>query len=239
MVDKAFEDFLREIVGDKVFESFKMKDTEDWLYMALQFEAKKREIEIKSPRYITLRLPLSLIELCEKLNEMQIQDAVSASKYAELVEIVCDKLKLSKVVFFYMFGKTLQRTVDHVKFLFRETTIREVDIILMVGGFSESQLLQQALKEAFPNKEIVVPLNPSSCVLRGALMYDHTPLTINGRILKYTYGVNAYTKFKEGIHQDQKRIITDAGLKCTDNFSIFVTKNTVVKSSEMYLKKKI
>ncbi|XP_060584683.1 heat shock 70 kDa protein 12A-like [Ruditapes philippinarum] len=197
IVNKAFEDFLTEIFGDTVFESFKMKETEDWLYMALQFEEKKREIEIKSPRYTTLRLPVSMIELCERLSGIQIQDAVAASKYAELVDIVRDKLKLSTVVFFYMFGQTLQRTVDHVKSLFIDKTIREVGIILMVVGFSESQLLQQALKEAFPNKEIVVPLNPSSCVLRGALMYDHTPLTINGRILKYTYGVNAYTKFKE------------------------------------------
>ncbi|XP_060584105.1 heat shock 70 kDa protein 12B-like [Ruditapes philippinarum] len=145
LVNKAFEEFLREIVGDLVIESFKMKDTEDWLYMSLQFEAKKRQIEIKSPRYITFRLPLSLIELCERLNGMHIRDAVAASKYAEIVDIVRDKLKLSKVVFFYMFGQTLQRTVDHVKFLFRETTIREVDIILMVGGFSESQLLQGKL----------------------------------------------------------------------------------------------
>ncbi|XP_060585137.1 heat shock 70 kDa protein 12A-like [Ruditapes philippinarum] len=169
---------------------------------------------------------------------MHIRDAVAASKYAEIVDIVRDKLKLSKVVFFYMFGQTLQRTVDHVKFLFRETTIREVDIILMVGGFSESQLLQQALKEAFPNKEIVVPFNPSSCVLRGALMYGHTPLTINGRILKYTYGVESCIDFKEGHHPDKKKINTDAGFCCEDKFSIFVAKDTVVKSNDTYIKKR-
>ncbi|XP_060590802.1 heat shock 70 kDa protein 12A-like isoform X1 [Ruditapes philippinarum] len=237
MVNKAFEDFLKEIVGDTVFESFKMKETEDWLYMALQFESKKREIEIKSPRYITLRLPFSLIDLCEKVNGIQIQDAVAASKYAEIIEIVGDKLKLSKVFFFYMFGQTLQRTVDHVKSLFREKNIKEVGIILMIGGFSESRLLQQALKEAFPNKEIVVPLNPSSCVLRGALIYGHTPLTINSRILKYTYGTESNTKFKEGYLPDQKKMNSDAGIRCKDIFAIFVGKNTVVKAKDTYFKK--
>lgn len=229
MVNKAFEGLLRDIVGEMALKSFMNDKTEDWLYMSQQFEAKKREIEIKSPRYITLRLPVALIELCEKYNGMQFQDAVAASKYAELVEMDRDKLKLSKVVFFFMFEQTLQKTVDHVKSLFKDTSIRDIDIILMVGGFSESPLLQQALKEAFPNKELVVPSNSSSCVLRGALMYGHSPLTISERILKYTYGVACLAEFREGHHPERKKIITDYKIYCEDVFGIYVTKNTRVK----------
>ncbi|XP_045206965.2 heat shock 70 kDa protein 12A-like [Mercenaria mercenaria] len=236
MVDKAFEDFLGELVGENVFETFRLKETEDWLYVLRDFEAKKREIRIESARFINMRFPVSLIELCEQEKRMKFQDVIASTRYAEIVELKLDKIKMSKIIFFYMFGPSIQSTVNYVKSVFNDMSLRNVNVILMVGGYSESPLLQEAFREAFPQKRVVIPPCPSSSVLRGALIFGHNPLTVSERILRYTYGVGTSRSFIKGTHPESKRFSTDTGDRCCDLFHIFVTKHWIVKTGETQVK---
>ncbi|XP_053400254.1 heat shock 70 kDa protein 12A-like [Mercenaria mercenaria] len=236
MVDQAFKDFLRELVGENVFETFELKETEDWLYMVRDFEAKKREIRIESERFISMRFPVSLIELCEQEKRMKFPDIIASTRYAEVVEVKRDKIKMSKVVFFYMFGQSIQSTISHVKSVFNDMSLRNVNIILMVGGYSESPLLQHAVHEAFPAKKVVIPPSPSSSVLRGALIFGHKPLAVSERILRYTYGVDISLPFVEGTHPESKRFSTDEGDRCRNIFESFVTKHQIVKTGKTQVK---
>ena len=47
--------------------------------------------------------------------------------------------------------------------------VKDVKIILMVGAFSESPLLQDAIRKAFPDRQMIVPQNVGVAVLKGTV----------------------------------------------------------------------
>jgi molecular chaperone DnaK (HSP70) len=49
--------------------------------------------------------------------------------------------------------------------------------ILMVGGFSECPLIQDAVQAAFPDKRIIIPEDAGMSVLKGAVLFGHRPDT--------------------------------------------------------------
>ena len=87
-----------------------------------------------------------------------------------------------------LFKESIDKTVLHVQSLLRDRNARDVKAILMVGGFSESPMLQDVIKKAFPRLRIIIPNEASSSILRGAVIFDHDPasITCTHRVLKKT-----------------------------------------------------
>lgn len=83
--------------------------------------------------------------------------------------------------------------------------IDKCSIIFLVGGFSESKYLQARIKERFSSYKVAVPPHPVAAVVRGAVEYGLDMDTIKTRVLKWTYGVEAYEKFKEGIDPHSRK----------------------------------
>jgi hypothetical protein len=44
----------------------------------------------------------------------------------------------------------------------------------MVGGFSESTILQEHIKKGFPDKNLFIPKEAGLAVLKGAVIFGHT-----------------------------------------------------------------
>ncbi|XP_053408416.1 heat shock 70 kDa protein 12B-like isoform X2 [Mercenaria mercenaria] len=237
MVDKAFENFLCDLVGETVFKTFKQLKTEDWLYMIREFEYKKREAGIDSGEKVVMHFHASLTDVFvnKQQTHMTIKDAIAASTYAETVEIKRDKLKISHSVFETLFEESLHHTVEHLKRLLKDERMADVRTILMVGGYSESPLLQRAMKSAFPEMQVVIPQGASSTVLRGALIFGHNPASITERILRYTYGTDIAVPFLVRKHPQNRRVKTDVGVRCKDVFDILIVKGTKVKIGEMQI----
>lgn len=72
-----------------------------------------------------------------------------------------------------------------------------VDLVFMVGGFSESPYLKAEIKGRFEKDglQILVPRRPQVSVIRGACMFGLNPRSITSRISKKTYGINTLTTF--------------------------------------------
>lgn len=142
-----------------------------------------------------------------------------------------EKLKLKESLIKMWFSDVCNSIVTHVRNL---VDTHNIEIILMVGGFSESLFLQETMKEAFPNKSIVVPNEASLAVLKGAVLFGHNPSTIVSRVAKFTYGVN--TLIPVGDVQsisDKTRIQTICGVSYeTDVFHKHVTKGDTLKIGE-------
>ncbi|KAH3837935.1 hypothetical protein DPMN_111338 [Dreissena polymorpha] len=93
----------------------------------------------------------------------------------------------------------------------------------MVGGFSESKLLQEIFKLTFSQLKIVIPAEAGLAVLKGAVIFGHCPTAINVRISKYTYGVQTTRIFDEKIHPSSQRSVYDDGtVRCINLFDIIV-----------------
>ncbi|XP_053402834.1 heat shock 70 kDa protein 12B-like [Mercenaria mercenaria] len=97
-------------------------------------------------------------------------------------------------------------------------------------------MLQHAIKDAFPGIDTVIPLGASSTILRGALVYGHSPTSIQERVLKYTYGVEVAEKFKEGIDPEHLKLTTAKGKRCWV-FSKHVERGQIVKCNEPHVEK--
>lgn len=87
----------------------------------------------------------------------------------------------------------------------------EISMIVMVGGFSESDILQTRVKEAFPALKIVVPGDAGLAVLKGAVIFGHEPKVISTRICRYTYGVRVNGPFNESKHKEEYKWTTKQG----------------------------
>lgn len=214
-VDEKFFDIIKEVVGDENFELFKKEDLAGYNDLRKDLEVKKREINFESTK-ISFTVPNQLAKM------------IPRNYNPEILEYKKGKLELKKPGIKKWFSEICDSIVSHVKELLEEQKKkqRNIDSILMVGGFSESSFLQETVKTAFPNKHIIVPSEAGLAVLKGAVLFGHNPQVVVSRVAKVTYGVNTLSKIQdERDVPDKSRIRIIKGVKYEkDVFSKHVTK---------------
>jgi hypothetical protein len=136
--------------------------------------------------------------------------------------LVADKLRIEPSLAKSFFDTSITKTVEHVKTLLKEPVTDGVDAILMVGGFSESNMLHEAVKSNFPELGVIVPSEAGLAVLKGAVIFGHSPSMISERVSKYTYGVDMVERFDSYLHPSEKKITIDGKTYCSDIFSVHV-----------------
>jgi hypothetical protein len=159
---------------------------EDYIDMFRDFEIKKRNIAPEKTEKITLRIPISLVEIANEINGRPMKDCIAKSKYREHLVLTSDKIRIEADVMKGFFGSTLQRILDHVEKLLAKPRVNSCSAIVMVGGFSESPMLQERIQEHFPDMKIIIPEEAGLAVLKGAVIFGHNPTTIAERVCKFT-----------------------------------------------------
>ncbi|KAL3879596.1 hypothetical protein ACJMK2_031885 [Sinanodonta woodiana] len=221
-VDEAYRQFLISLVGNPVFNRFQVEKKEDYLDMFREFEIKKRAIAPNSDTKVAFRWPLSLKEIFEDESREDLHKAIMQTKYANEVTLTGDKLRINATVMKSFFFNVIQTTISHVQELMKDNIVSSVSSILMVGGFSESKMLQIAIRTSFPNVKVIIPHEAGLVVLKGAVVFGHNPSSISHRICKYTYGVDKTVPFDSEKHDIRKRIERDSGTRCKDIFDKYV-----------------
>ena len=188
LVDKAFQDLITELVGPEIYEEFVKTETEDWIYLWRTFESKKKNISPENDDKINMRFPVSLPSLYQEKTGHDLIEKIKRSKYANEIQLRRDKIIISSKIMKGLFENSVQTTVAHLKSVLKESDPDKIKAILMVGGFSESRVLQEAIKTEFSHLQVIIPQAPSSIVLRGSVIFGHDPLSIKERVLKKTYG---------------------------------------------------
>ncbi|WAQ98266.1 HS12A-like protein [Mya arenaria] len=229
-VDAAFEDFIRKLVGKEVFEEFKKTCVEDFVELQRQFETKKRSIKHDKTGKETIQIPVALTELYNKKTKKDMGDAVK--QFQGNLAWTAGKLRVNCDLMRGWFKETCDNTVKHVRELFQQPASSSCKTILLVGGFSESPLLQQALRDNFPDKRLIVPEEAGLAVLKGAVLYGHDPVTIVSRVAKCSYGIRVYRDFIEGTHPNSKKQNIGGRIKCKDVFARHVKKGQELIAGE-------
>ncbi|XP_060594826.1 heat shock 70 kDa protein 12A-like isoform X2 [Ruditapes philippinarum] len=236
LVDKAFENLLIDLAGPEVYNTFKRTETEDWLDIWRDFEVKKRLVAPNKTARINMKFPLSFGRTYERCTKGKLLDAIEASKYADDIQFGEDKIRFSASLFKSLFECSINKVISHVSTLLRDENVSKIKTILMVGGYSESTLLQHSIRSEFSDINVVIPIGASSTILRGALVYGHSPVSIRERVLKYTYGVETTDPFIEGTDPEHLKVKTATGVRCRV-FSKHVEKGQVVKCNEPQVEK--
>ncbi|KAF9934468.1 hypothetical protein FBU30_001961 [Linnemannia zychae] len=97
--------------------------------------------------------------------------------------------------------------------------------IFMVGGFGSSRYLEERVRQEFGHLVglVAVPQRPELAVVRGAVYAGLNTKTINMRVARRWYGVDANMPFEEGVDPESKKIIShDGHVRCKERFSVYV-----------------
>ena len=221
-VDEAFNQLLIKIVGAAQFRNFQQKNKADALDILREMETKKRSITKETDGKVTLKVPVSLIQSFEKETGEEIKDVIKQMAYAEKMSWVGDKLRMTADLFRALFNEPMKHLVNHLKTLLSKKELKDVSTMLMVGGFSESPIMQSAIKEAFSTKKVIIPDEAGLAVLKGAVLYGHKPQTISVRVSSYTYGINISPPFKSGEHSPDRRVSIEGVDRVKDVFKKYI-----------------
>lgn len=224
-VDDEFKQMLEGIVSKPIIEAFRMKFTGDYIELFRYFEKKKREKQ--TGKVVRILIPPTLLDIADDITKRTEDQGLK-----DEVELKKDKLQIKLDKFKEFFNKVVDKIVVKVEEMLVSETAKGTNVIIMVGGFSESNFLQERIKNSFPKHTVVIPQGCGLAVLKGAVLYGHDPDIIAARVVKYTYGVGTNTRFIKDKHPESKKKLINGIEYCTDKFDIHVNKGTLVHSNE-------
>lgn len=224
-VNEELKKMLEDIVSKPILEAFQMKYPND--YTSLFQDFKKKQRHKQRSKIVRIKIPPSLLEMTD-----DIVKSIEEHGLKDEVKMKNDKLDIKIRKFEEIVKKALDNIVVKVEKMLVSDTAEGTKIIIMVGGFSENEILQRRIKDSFPSCTVVIPQNCASAVLNGAVLYGHNPDIIAARVVKYTYGVGVNTRFIKDKHIQSKKKLISGIEYCTDKFDIFVQKGTLINCNE-------
>ncbi|XP_052788090.1 heat shock 70 kDa protein 12A-like [Mya arenaria] len=229
-VDEDFEKLLDELMGPGTVEDLKRESMEEYLDLTQEFEIKKREIDPDSENQVSIRIPSIFRQFAKTKNRKSLSELIADSKYSGKVCISRDKLRLDKDIALSLFHSSTERIIFHLQNLLELPIISDCSAILMVGGFSESRVLQQRIKNAFSQLHIIIPQDAGLAVMKGAVGFGFNPLFIGERIAKYTYGTyGVHLHTKKCSHAPTRLYAYSDGIRCMDFFDVLVKEGSSLK----------
>lgn len=230
-VDNEFCALLVCIFGTDVYQEFQEKFTADVIDLFQEFDLKKRTFEPGKDAPLSIKLPASLIELYKMRSGEDIQEVLK-NKFDQEIKIKRDKLQISPQVFIRLFDKSISSIVNHIQSLLEKNTVSGVSVLLLVGGYAESNVVRDAIVSHFPNLQIIHPPESASTVLKGAVLFGHEPKAIVARVCKYTYGIAMMVPYKEGVCDPSKKRVINGEEICDDVFDVHLRVGEQVSLSE-------
>lgn len=233
-IDDAFTEFIEDIFVSTnkdctVLETLRQESMEDYIGLFREFETKKRSITSDKSGKVSITLPVVLVEVAKKCAKDSVEHCLEKSKYPE-VKFSKQKLQMPAETFRKLFQPTVDGIVNLMDEILSEKSLRDVDTVLMVGGFAECELVQKAIRNKFPKKRIIVPEEAGLAVLKGAVLFGHMPKTVSARVARYTYGIQSWPMWNKDHHPVSKKVVLDGVARCKDVFFKFVERGQQVRA---------
>ena len=222
-VDCQFEILLVDIFGEEFLVDFVQNKPISWMELMSTFETKKRSFSPHKHLTVNLPLPFAFIEYYRERNSTTVESAVNAYGNDNIQWSPQGMLKLQPSVVMSLFEPVVSAIIHHIQDLLVIPELSGIEYLYLVGGFAESPVLQDAVRNAFrSNIRVVIPQDVSLTILKGAVMFGLDPTLVHIRRSVLTYGVGCLHKFVPGKHPPEKRVIKGDTEWCTDIFDTFV-----------------
>ena len=215
-VDSSYIDWLTQMFGKEAIERLKRESMGDYVDMLRDIESKKRSIAPDTTGFITLRVSAALKEYHDESAEENIVSKIARMNLKEEVKFQRDKLRVSVNIARKWFQHSIDMTIRHITGVLAEPEMKNVNTVLLVGGFGECKLVQEAVKKAVGRRAVIIPDEAGLAVLKGAVRFGHQPRVVSSRCVKYTYGYGVKSKFDASKHPQEKMIIDSYGKKRVD-----------------------
>ena len=238
-VDKAFENVLTILFGKDTYEIVKRKCSYDYLDVLRGFEQIKRSIYPGSDTEQVVRMPLCFHQLLENESGESLAGRIASSVYKDDIRTKLDRMVLSAKLSQSLFNEVIDNIIEHVKQLLGKPELEELNSLLLVGGFAESEMLQQAMQSNFADKEralkVFIPKDPELAIVKGAVLFGFQPRNVKERIAPYTYGVKSVRPFLKDVHDETKckKFLQKGVYKCDNLFAKFVEIGMPIRYGEV------
>ena len=174
-VNEMFVNLLNELIGKEKVTKYSKQNSSDWLALMNGFESKKQGFRMLKDRKTNIRVPPSFSTLTKKIKSSAIKRYGENEIVLKSNEYICLSLEVMKG----FFKPVLDRIKDHLRTMLRKPKLSKVKTMLLVGGFVDSALLQEELRNQFSKRyRILVPRNAVTAVLKGAVLFGKNPAKI-------------------------------------------------------------
>ncbi|KAH3890205.1 hypothetical protein DPMN_014277 [Dreissena polymorpha] len=218
-IDQNFVAYLKSVFGKNEFDRFQQQESGDYFEILNSFETKKRS---NLDGRINLRIPMSLYAGKESKKFF--------FKKSKQVPMERDKLPIDLSIVMSWFDEPTDQLINHIKDTLSKPELRDVRIMMLVGGLAESKYIQTKLINNLPEIQLIVPEDAGLAVLKGAVIFGHTPSLVASRIMAYTYGIGAVELFNRTKHFGREKFLKDGNWYAGHCFKIFVHVNEEILS---------
>eukprot|EP00058_Branchiostoma_floridae_P006842 XP_002592330.1 hypothetical protein BRAFLDRAFT_240194 [Branchiostoma floridae] len=240
-VDEQFLNLLDDIFGADNMARYKVAHPNEYLNLLYEFEQKKRSTapHLDSPNdsgacVVGVHLGYNFFNFYPKQKGgRDVQKAIK--KYGSPdVTFSNGVIRMSHALMKSFFTPAIDSILDHLDKLLKKEVSMPLKCMFMVGGFSESPILQHKVKQRFQSQcDVIVPDGCGLAIIKGAVMFGHNPSSIAARMSKYTYGAHVCNPFIKGQHPDRLWKKIDGKPMCSQLFHKFVEAGQLVDVDEV------
>ncbi|CAC5367838.1 unnamed protein product [Mytilus coruscus] len=230
-VDDEYLSLLKDIFTEEVLGKTKLEWPIDYIEIFSHFEMSKRQnINCDNmKRQIRIKLPFGLIDTYKDLMNKNIRDAVNQNPYKELVRIQTDKLYVSNELYKQLYKRLCEDIIKEMRKALNENKSTPISTFLLVGGVSNSNIVEHTINQAFPDMQIIRSYEAAEVVRKGALQLALISGPRGKRIAGKTIGIRTQPLFDEKKHTPMKRISVEGVDRCIDVFDVFVRRGHEVR----------
>ncbi|XP_071177649.1 heat shock 70 kDa protein 12A-like [Mytilus edulis] len=178
-VNEQFVSFLDKIFGEDVVQHIRKNYPSEYFDLLSEFENKKTSFSGENSDDISVRLPLKWLTCFQEKTERSISEEVKKPTLKNKVSVRNDKMRIKHDVFLSFFEYSIKKVLEILEKLLKKPHIRNIDLLLAVGGYCESMFLINAIRQRFPKLNVIQPKDPSLAVLKGAVLYGFKSHTVS------------------------------------------------------------
>lgn len=196
-----------------------------------EFEAAKKAFDLNS-NDMSISLPTIFIEaLCKAMHLESLQQILNQGPHIGGLHLSAGNFLhiSSELVKEKLFDPTAEKIEKLVSTVISSTKNANITKILLVGGLAESKYIQDFFRSKFPFQTVIIPREKDLCVVKGAVIFGHTPTRISHRVSRYTYGSNFSPTFDNSVHDKKRKRVIDGVDRCIGVFDIFFKMGTVIE----------
>lgn len=220
-------DFLEELLTKDVIDEFR-KQTSDYLEMESNIELKKRDLSADN-KLLLLVYP-SLASICKDKTGKTYKELVEESVHAEDVKVRTGKIIFEPKMIEKIFERTLKECFSVMDEILKNNG-KDVKDIILVGGFSESEIIQKQFQKKYSKYRLMIPTDPGLAVLKGAVIFGHDDTMVKRRISPHTYGVETLQFGFDTDPDDMKKVISGTAF-CSGTFHKIVSRGEILQVAQ-------
>ncbi|VDI52481.1 Hypothetical predicted protein [Mytilus galloprovincialis] len=190
-VDGRFFQMLVKIFGGPLMKKIKDDDPSAYLDLFREFETVKRTITPEKDSKVNITIPYASLDThCNNILGENLADVLGSSPYSKQIAVRGDKMRVDADVMKALFKPTIDNIISLMKEILQNKAASDVSQLLLVGGFSECILIQDAVKRNFKSKKVIIPEEAGLSVLKGAVLFGHRPEYVRSRVMRFSYAFN-------------------------------------------------